>query len=169
MAVEPTSPANGKTRVTERTRIPMSSGQQKLAVPEIPGYHLHWMLGTPERIQQALNAGYLFVDQSETDLVNLQIGGDAKKSGNTDLGSRISALAGSEIGIDGQPVRLYLMKLPQEFRDADLKAQEAKSDLVRQAILKGDVEGGANGDTSNRYVGNQTNTNMFQPKPIRRT
>lgn len=169
MAVEPTSPANGKARKAERQRIPMSTGQQKLAVPEIPGYHLHWMLGTPERIQQAQNAGYTFVDQDETELVSLQIGGDARKTGNTDLGTRVSALAGSEIGIDGQPVRLYLMKLPQEYREDDLRAQEAKSNHVREAIQAGDVDAGQGGDRSNRYVGSQTSSNMFQPKPIRRT
>lgn len=169
MAVETVSPANSPSRVTDRTRIPMSTGQQKLSVPEIPGYHLHWMRGEPERIQQAMAAGYTFVEQNETTQVNLSIGGDAKKSGNTDLGSRISALAGSELGNDGQPLRLYLMKLPQEWHEEDNKAQEDKSNHIRQALLRGQMgsEKDTNSsDTQSRYV--KESTNMFQPKTIRR-
>ena len=171
MAIEAVSPANGKERVTDKTRIPMASGQQKLSVPDIPGYHLHWMMGTPDRLQQALQGGYEFVEESETRQINLQIGGDAKKSGNSDMGTRVSSLAGSEIGTDGQPVRLYLMKIKQEWHEEDLRIQAGKSNHVREALLKGQI--GAEQDTDNdnahRYVGQQTNRNMFQPKPIRRT
>ena len=170
MAIENVSPSNGASRVTDRTRIPMSTGQQKLSVPEIPGYHLHWMRGEPERIQQAMAAGYTFVEADETNQVNLSLGGDAKKSGNTDLGTRISALAGSELGNDGQPLRLYLMKLPEEWHQEDLKAQEDKSNHIRRALMSGKIgaENDTNSsDTNSRYV--KEASNMFQPKPIRRT
>ena len=66
--VEVTNVANAAG--TERQRIPMSLPMQKLAVPELEGYHLHWMLGTTTRINQALRAGYEFVDPSEVDVVN---------------------------------------------------------------------------------------------------
>ena len=33
-------------------------------LPEIPGYHLHWMRGTPSRISQALRAGYEWDSES---------------------------------------------------------------------------------------------------------
>ncbi len=167
MAVEPTSPANGKTRVTDATRIPMSSGQQKLSVPEIPGYVQHWMKGTPERIQQALQGGYEFVEESATRQINLGIGGDAKKSGNTDLGTRVSALAGGdETTPDGQPMRLYLMKIRQEWYDEDQRIQASRSESFREALQKGQDMTANPGDSSNRYVGK--NTTMFDPKPIRR-
>jgi hypothetical protein len=146
----------------------MGAGQQKLSVPEIPGFHLHWMRGEPERLQQALQGGYEFVEEHETRQTSLSLGGDAKKSGNTDMGTRVSALAGAETGNDGQPLRLYLMKIKQEWHEEDLKTQEARSNHVREALIGGQDMKPNPGDTSNRYVG-KSNTNMFQPKPIRRT
>ncbi len=169
MAIDKVSPANGPERKTDRVRIPMSSGQQKLAVPEIPGYYLHWFRGEPERIQAALNAFFEFVDESETSQNNLSLGGDAKKSGNTDMGTRVSTLAGSELGQDGQPLRMYLMKLPWHLHEEDLKSQEAKNDNIRQSLNQGTIgtEGVNNSDMKSRYV--KESSNMFQPKPIRRT
>ena len=39
----------------------LACAREKLWAPEIPGYHLHWMMGTPERLAQAEAAGYVFV------------------------------------------------------------------------------------------------------------
>ena len=100
MAIEAQSPANAAPRVTDRTRIPMSTPRQKLSVPEIPGYYMYWMKGTPDRLEQALDSGYEFVDRKETTLSNHLIGGDTKLEGNSDLGSRVSVLAGEDIGPD---------------------------------------------------------------------
>jgi len=165
------SPANGPAPITERSRIPMSVPRQKLSVDDIPGYHLHWMKGTPDRLEQALQAGYEFVHKKETLLANHSIGGDSKEDGGTDLGSRVSVSAGDELDGEGQPVRLYLMKIKQEWHEEDMKAQEGKSELLRQAMLQGNVGADAAnaGDQSNRYVGAQTNRNMFQPRTIRRS
>lgn len=171
MAIEPVSPANGEARITDSNRIPMSSGQQKLSVPDIPGYHLHWMRGTPDRLQAALQGGYEFVDQSETRQTNLLLGGDATQSGNTDMGTRVSVIAGEEVGSDNQPVRLYLMKLKQEWHEQDMQSQEGKSERLRKTLLSGGMGQGkheGDGDADSRYVGAQTSRNMFQPKPIRR-
>lgn len=171
MAIEPVSPANGSERVTERTRIPMSTGQQKLSVPDIPGFHLHWMKGTADRLQQAIAAGYEFVDQSETRVTNLSLGGDARHDGSTDMGSRVSVLAGEEIGPDGQPVRLYLMKLKEEWHQEDQAKQTDSSERLRKTLLSGGMGQGQHesaGDADKRYVGAQTSRNMFQPKPIKR-
>ena len=166
------SPANGPARATERSRIPMSVPRQKLSVDDIPGYHLHWMKGTPDRLEQALQAGYEFVQRSETLLANHAIGGDSKEDGGTDLGSRVSVSAGEEFDGEGQPVRLYLMKIKEEWHQEDLKAQEQRSESVRNAMLQGQLgreqDTGA-GDNAARYVGSQTNRNMFQPRTIRRS
>ena len=62
------NPANSFEKSSvDRTRVPMSTAQQKLSVPEIPGFHLHWMMGSPSRIAQAMKAGYTFVDPDEVD------------------------------------------------------------------------------------------------------
>jgi hypothetical protein len=129
------NPANTVERVKgDRTRISMSNAELKLAIPEIPGYHLHWMIGTPSRIAQALKAGYTFVEHDEVETVNTDIAGDFTKNGNSDLGSRVSTVAGSDTGEDGKEQRLYLMKLPQEFRDDDERAMLDRSERIASSI-----------------------------------
>lgn len=155
------NPANApQATKAERKRIPMTAPQRKLAVPELPGYHLHWMLGTSSRIAQAQAAGYEFVDASEVNITNLRLGDDVTKSGNTDLGSRVSIVAGSETGGDGQPVRLYLMKQRQEWYEEDQKLLQSRNDSVadtltanfRQGTVGGPAEGETTEDMANRYV-----------------
>jgi len=124
MALQPLSPATRAASTAERKRIPMSVPVQKLSAPDIPGYHLHWFNGTPERIQRARDGGYEFVDSTELQLNNASIGGDSTQSGNTDMGSQVSIVSGDEVGRDGQPSRLILMKIKQEWYEEDQKLVE---------------------------------------------
>lgn len=150
-----TNPANvaGKT-VAERKRIPMSVPVQRLEAEEIHGYHLHWFQGTQERISRALDGGYEFVDPREMQINNVSLGGDSALSGNTDMGSRVSVVSGQELGKDGQPVRLVLMKIKQEWYEEDQKAAEQRSEQVARALTAGSFgsEKDAAGDTVRRYV-----------------
>lgn len=162
------NPANAPARTKpDRERIPMSVPQQKLAVPEIPGYHLHWMKGTPDRLAQAQRAGYTFVGQDEVDLNTWGLADGPESDGHTDLGSRVSHISG--LTDDGKEAgRLYLMKLPLEFWEADQAAIAARNEQVA-ATLRGDrgfVEGaGADMDIRNRYVPKDAeNKNLFHPK-----
>lgn len=169
------NPANSVERpVAERKRVPMTLPVLKLEVPEIPGYHLHWMEGTMQRIGQAERAGYEFVDESEVQINNSLLGGDATKSGNTDMGSRVSVIAGKEIGGDGQPVRLYLMKQKQEWYEEDQKILERRNTSIAETLTasfrRGQVGGRAEGETDEdlgrRYV-NPVRTKVpdfFTPK-----
>ena len=162
------NPANAveKTK-TERSRIPMSTAQLKLEVPDIPGYHLHWMLGNPSRIAQAMKAGYTFVDHDEVDVVNTGLADDASKNGNTDMGSRISVVAGSDVGEDGKEQRLYLMKIPLEYWEEDQKALEKRNEQIAATIRGGGDFGGNSNGVENRYVpdGNRRGmANLFTPK-----
>ena len=133
-------------------RIPMSVPQRKLEVPfEIPGYHLYWMRGTPERIQQAIRGGYEFVDQNEVQLNNNDLGGDAAAGGNTDMGSRVSYVAGQgDVDVTGQPVRLYLMKIRNEWYEEDRKIIAQRNDRTTEQIRSGLVGAGSSqtGETS---------------------
>ena len=149
------SVAPGKP-AAERKRIPMTLPQQRLSVPEIPGFHLHWMRGTSERIAQAEAAGYQFVDTQEVELNALAIGGDASKGGNDDMGSRVSRIAGGgDVDGGGNAVRLYLMKQPMEYYLADQKLLEERNESIANTLTQnfrtGQV-GGPAGDPSNRYV-----------------
>ena len=148
----------GKT-VAEKKRIPMNLPMQKLQVPEIPGFHLHWMRGDAQRIQQAKNAGYDFVRPDEVDVTSISLGGDATKNGNSDMGDRVSVVAGG-VGDDGQAIRLYLMKQPLEYYMEDLKIVEQRNESVaqaltaqyRQGLIGGRAEGESLEDAEQRYI-----------------
>jgi len=118
MAIEKLNPGSARdARPAERKRIPMSVPVQRLEAPEIPGHHLHWFVGSQERLQRAIDGGYEFVDERELKINNVSLGGDSTASGNTDMGSRVSVISGQELGKDGQPTRLILMKIKQEWSE----------------------------------------------------
>lgn len=162
----------GKT-AGERKRIPLTLPTQKLQVPEIPGYHLHWFRGTQARIQQAQNAGYDFVRPEEVQINNVSLGGDASKTGNTDLGDRVS-VAGGDIDDKGDAVRLYLMKQPMEFHLEDKKILQDRNDSIADTLTAsyktgqvgaGREAGETKEDAGLRYVGSRTKIpEMFRRK-----
>lgn len=154
------SVTGGKTPVAERQRIPLTLPVQKFKVPEIPGYHTHWFRGSLERLAQAQRAGYEFVDESEVDVNATELGGDARRSGNSDLGTRVSLLAGGGDSEGGQPARMYLMKQKMEWYVEDQKLLEARNDSVadaltaayRTGIVGGQAPGERPEDVAQRYV-----------------
>lgn len=161
---ETPSPANVReTRVTEATRVPMSLPELKLYVPDIPGYHLHWFRGA--RTPRALQAGYEFVDPQEVTLVNSGLADDASRSGNSDLGSRVSVVAGDADPASGSVERLYLMKIRQEWHEQDMAALEAKNETIA-AALRGGVDVGSNPHgTEQRYIPSRgQQSTLFTPK-----
>lgn len=142
--------------VPERKRIPMSIPQTRLSVPEIPGFVLYWHLG--KNVQRAIKAGYEFVQDDELELSE---SGVSSTRESADLGTRVSSAAGAEmLDAQGQPERLYLMKLRKEWWDDDQKAKEKGSEELLQSLRIGSPNGA--GDTTNRYVGEQ-NKNIFKP------
>lgn len=155
------NPANrvGATKA-ERKRIPMSVPVQKLEVPEIPGYHCHWFnSGTAGRIERAQAGGYEFVNADEMSLNNVSLGGDSAVSGNTDLGSQVSVIAGKQFDQVGQPARMILMKIKMEYYLEDQKLVEKRNDQVADALSGGLAGASAAADkneTNMRYVGKTT-------------
>ena len=144
----------------ERNRIPLSVPERKLEVPGIPGYYLRWFRGTAQRLAQAERAGFEFVTPEEVQLNNVSMGGDARKDGNTDLGSRVSVVEGGEVDGGGQAVRLYLMKQKLEYKKEDDAVIQARNDKTVQALTAsfraGSTGGQAAGETAedmqHRYV-----------------
>ena len=139
-----------------RRRIPMSVPTRKLETPDLPGFHLHWISGEPDRVARASNAGYDFVQEHELPGYRVGFGDEAGIQGNSDLGTRISVVAGGT-GSDNQAARLYLMKLPQEYYEEDMAARDAEGQKVVDALRtnpnaqQGDPRN-AGGDASNRYI-----------------
>ena len=130
------NPANETAkRVTEATRVPMSVPQMRLEIPAIPGFHLHWFLG--RNVPRAQQAGYEFVQPDEVALNQLGIAADREASGSSDMGTRVSVVAGGFVEGNNEAERLYLMKLRQEWRDKDVAALEARNELIAAALRGG--------------------------------
>lgn len=168
MAIEKLNPATNERSAAERKRIPMSVPVQRLEAPEIPGYHLHWFVGSAERLQRAIDGGYEFVDEKELKINNVSLGGDSTRSGNTDMGSRVSVVSGQEVGKDGQPTRLILMKIKQEWYEEDQKLVDQRNEQVA-ASLRGGLLGADSDsptDRANRYVDKARTQipDLFKPK-----
>lgn len=145
----------------ERKRTPMTLPVSKLAVPDIPGYHTHWMRGTADRLAQAQAAGYEFVTPEEIQLDNIGLGGDASKDGNDDMGSRVSRVAGGgDVDGGGNAIRLYLMKQKMEWYKDDQKLLHDRNDSVAEALstayrtgtVGGQAQGETAADVASRYV-----------------
>lgn len=153
------SVAPGKD-VETRKRIPLSVPQRKLEVPEIPGFHLRWFRGTPQRLAQAERAGFIFVSPEEIELNSVALGGDASHNGNTDLGSRVSVIEGSEVDGGGNAIRMYLMKQSLEHYKEDKALNDQRNDSIAETLtagyrtgqLGGRVAGESAEDAQQRYV-----------------
>ena len=117
-----------------RKRIPFSAPLRKLEVTPIPGYHLRWVKGTPQRLAHAQRSGYEFVSQEEIEMNNTTLGDDINAGGSRDLGSRVSIEEGSEVDSGGQAVRLYLMKQKQEYKDEDDAVIAQRNDSIAEAL-----------------------------------
>lgn len=152
------NPANVlPTRVTDETRVPMTLPQLTLEVPKIPGYELHWFLDRPGRVNQALRAGWVFVDPNETQLNNSSFADSVGVSGNTDLGNRVSVHGGTDDR--GSALRQYLMKIKEEWYQKDMQLREETSERIAETLRAGRVgaERGSPEDAARRYVRNTEN------------
>lgn len=153
-APNPATSSDNKAVAAERRRIPMSTPVQKLDVPSIPGYHLHWFNGTADRIQRAIDGGYEHVTAEEMKLNPVGLGSNSTHSGNTDMGSGVSVVAGGQVGPDGQAVRLVLMKIKEEWWREDQSKIDDRGEHVVQSLGLGAIgaEKDKAGDSAQRYV-----------------
>ncbi len=134
-----------------RRRVPMAIPRQKLALPDIPGYHVHWINDYPGRVLSAQEGGYEFVTPEEGRVLSRAIANDPAQSGNTDLGDRISIVVGQD---NGQPLRAYAMKIRNEWFEEDQALLSEKNRQIQQAIRDGSIgsEQGSAADRKQRYV-----------------
>lgn len=159
-------------RASEADRIPMSVPQLRMAVPERPGWHRHWFVA--KNVARALRAGYSFVDQDDVEVNNPDVAGSINASGSTDMGTRVSTLAGGFMEGTTEPDRLYLMELPQNLRDKDMQELEARNEQIAAALRGGHTAPGGTGggpsetpgDRARRYM--KTGQDLFYPK-VRRS
>jgi hypothetical protein len=154
----------------QRRRVSMSVPSMKMAAPRIPGYVLYWFNDDEGRVERALRSSYQFVESDEVALHDFSLAGDSTKSGNQDLGTRVSMLVG--LTRDGRPMRAYLMKIREEIWKIDQKLGQERNDKVAAALKSGRIGANAEGaptdaDFSNSYVGksevSRSNVRAFQP------
>lgn len=101
------------------TRKPFGSMDQKLAWPPIKGHHLHWFNDIPGRLDRAKEAGYEHVKDAD--------------------GKTVSRIVGS--ASEGGGLRAYLMKIPQEWYDEDMKLEQKRIDELDGDLRRGRVAG----------------------------
>lgn len=151
---------------------PMSVGMKRLEVPTRDGYHRRWFRSDAGRIQRALRAGYQFVDPEDVELNNFDLGGDAKESGNSDMGSRVSVVSGDGIDATGQPGRLYLMECPNELYEYSRSVIDDRNESIAEALRGGQLGAGHDDETqsdrSQRYVKGKI-PDLFNPNKSRRS
>lgn len=167
------NPANEKERgALPKGYQPMSAGVKKLEVPEREGYHRRWFRGDPNRIARAQRAGYTFVDKEDVELANFDLGGDASESGDTDLGTRVSVIAGDDLDVRGQPGRLYLMECPNHLYEHSRSIVEDRNEDIAEALRGGKIGAGHDDETrydqDQRYVKGKV-PDLFNPNKTRRT
>lgn len=114
-------------RVSKDTRKPFGSTTQKLAYPPRSGFHRHWFNEEPGRIDSALGAGYTHVEDKE--------------------GKKVQRVVG--VGAGGGPLNAFLMEIPEEWYEEDMKRQEKAVMEMDESIRRGTV---ASAPGDGRYV-----------------
>jgi len=153
-------------------RIPMSAPRRKMETPDLPGFHLHWML--EENIPQAFQGGYEFVKTNELDINPMGIGSDTTLSGNVDMGTNI-CIVGNKVGNSGKPDMQYLMKIKLEWWNEDQKSLEDRNIAMLRQMFRGEQIAGSEKtsgtDQNLRYV-DRERTGIAKPlfnRPARKS
>lgn len=113
-------------------RIPLGISRLKMKVPEIPGFHLRWINDEPGRLVDARDGGYEFVLNDEIDG---KFGDTDIDQTNRDLGVKVCRSVSKTTGL-----KAYLMKIRQEYFDADQKAKQIEIDETDRKIHNGKLK-----------------------------
>ncbi len=107
----------------------------KLLAPKMPGFVLRWVKDTGNRLANVQRKGYIFVSKDEIDIEEVY---------STDEGDKVSQVGGTD---NGNPFRLYLMKIPEEWFKEDAEQKEtnrrATEDQIRRANVGSKGLGGS--------------------------
>ena len=170
MEVKPINPANAVSvsKEVERQYLPMNVPMQTLEAPEIPGHACHWFYGTPARLSRAQRAGFVRVEADEIWPNEVGLGNASTASGNSSLGSNVTAPSGTELGRDGQPIEMVLMKIPLELKARSDKILDDRNESVAAAIRGDgfDAKTDRGNDRAMRYLDKDRTSlpNMFTRK-----
>jgi len=144
-----------------RERIPFGVPRSRMSViGELPGYTLAWINDLGGRLEEAQLGGYEYVKRGE---IRLAVGMDGDVTPhNSDLGDRISMIVGTHGKVNGEPLRAYLMKIRNEYRE---ESRQILRD-IRNKRLASIKRGQASALPDNSfYVPNQTPIRISSKKP----
>ena len=105
-----------------------------------PGFYPRWFNDKGARLAQFRNKGWDFVPPDP----RICVGDPVPGGGNTDLGNRISVIAGADSTKDEGAFRMVLMMIPEEnWKKRKKQKQEANDEIDRavNAHLEGKGEG----------------------------
>lgn len=162
---EQSNPATStEARRTRPPRVPMSTPRQRLQTMDIPGWHLHWF--KEDNVPAALEAYYELVARGEISLNPQNVGIGKLADGNTDMGTNVSIIAGQNAA--GQPVRLILMKVKEEYWKEDQLELEKRNVQIMQAIFGDEAQVGMGGAVKEldplTYIGAKTKISLYNRK-----
>lgn len=109
-------------------RKPFGSMQLKLAHEIRQGFHGHWFNDVPGRVDRAKDAGYEHVKDKN--------------------GKEVKRVVGTAEG--GGALTAYLMEIPEEWYQEDMKAEQAHIDEKEEMMRRGKLDAPEKG-----YVGQQ--------------
>lgn len=97
----------------------------------LPGFVLRWINDERDRVPRSEFMGWTFVLRTEVAL------SEKVFPPNKDMGDKIAVYVGANEG--GQPMRAFLMKIPQEGYDQIMRRKHAQDDMIEDAIRRGAV------------------------------
>jgi len=117
----------------QQERIPFGVPREKLSLNAraLKGYVCRFVNDDEDRLMAARDGGYEFVYETE-------LGKDERRKelGSTDTGDgRVCKLVGRKQ--NGHPQFAYLMKIPQEFYDADQEEKRKINQETEESLMKG--------------------------------
>ena len=152
-ATEPLSKdqAAAEMRANSRSAAKNLTGlsTQKLLAPKRPGFVRRWVKDVGNRLAEVQRKGYSFVSKSEI---------DAKEVFSTDAGDKVSQVGGID---SGNPFRLYLMEISEEFAKEDAEEKEASRRATEDQIRRASV--GSQGLSGSEIYNPNPHANHFKP------
>ncbi len=122
-------PEDGKA--PERKRVPMTTAQRRLQIPDKPGFKRHWF--TDQNVERALQAGYEFVKRDDVHVNQRNVANSKTIDGNADLGSNVRVVGGK--AENGGVEYLTLMEIREEWWKEDHAEIERRNAQVLSAIF----------------------------------
>jgi hypothetical protein len=143
----------------------MATARRRLEVAPMPGYYLYWF--KEEHLDAAVRAYYEPVKRDEVSLNQVNVAGSAGQSGNTDMGSNVSLVCGTNE--KGEPQRMHLMKLKEELHMED-EAEKLRRILQPFQAVFGDEASAIANDPMAYVDRSRTSTNIksLMNRPVRK-